>query len=532
MKAKRFARTRAIVQVSVVTLLAGALGFAGTSQVLDRTTQLGNARLISTQNFSISDTISSSASTMTPTLLYPGGTAYFWYTVSNPIQKQLTVTSMSILGAVTAPSGCPATNLDTSHTTFGGSLTVPAAVGTTNGTASVEVGAISLAETAGDDCQGATFGFNFTGSATYAEVYSTSTALASSQNPSTVGQSVTYTATVTAAQGTNPDPVPNSPTGSVTFYDGTIIPANVITGCSPTSMNSTGLTTSTATCTPTPAYSSPGSHPITAVYSPDSPGGSPNFSGSQGSLTQVVNSNNCVSIATSGPGVTVITGTYSGNYTVNSGQTLYLNGGTITGNVTVNAGGKFTATGGTVKGNVNSSGPVSLQGTNVNGNAQATAPLSLGANTVVGGNVQVSGGATALCLSGTSSGPVKIGNNLDIKQLPTSSTPATICTTQVSGNLSYTNSGTPVIMGGSAGCTGNAVSGNFTVQNNTAMVTIGGSGFGNTVTGKITIQSNTGGGTLTNNTSAAACSLSGDTPGIVGTLNTAPAGKNTCNATA
>jgi len=115
---------------------------------------------------------------------------------------------------------------------------------------------------------------NYAGTATYIEVYNTSTAVASSLNPSVVGQSVTYTANVTGIVGSGQDPLPNGPTGTVTFKDGaTTICSNVAV--------TVGATTSTASCTPAPAYSSPISHAITATYT-NSDG---NFTGSNGALT-------------------------------------------------------------------------------------------------------------------------------------------------------------------------------------------------------------------------------------------------------
>jgi hypothetical protein len=532
---KAFRRARAIGLTIVVMAVVAGASFVGTNTVLS--TASPKMLLTAANDFSITSTVSSSSTSQTAALLYPGTQRYLWYTASNHLSVPMTVTSISIVLPVTAPAGCPASNLDLSQTSFSGSLVVPAKSGAVNGTNSVAV-PIKLKETGANQnlCQGVTFGFSYTGSARYTEVYGTSTVLASSADPSNVGQSVTYTATVTANAGAGQDPVPSSPTGSVTFYDGTVVPANIISGCSAVGVTSSGTTTSTATCTPTPAYGSPGTHPITAVYSPDSPGGSANFSGSTSpTYNQVVQSTgggSCVSIATSGPNVTVITGTYTGNYSVKKGQTLWLNGGTITGNVSVDAAGQFLATGGTVKGNVNSDGgPVSLQGTTVGSNLGTKGPLSLGPNTKVSGNVEVKGGNT-VCIAGNSSGPVKIGSGLTIQSLSAGATPVTVCNTQVTGDFTYQSNAVPVVIGGSSACTGNTVSGNFTVQNNTAQVTIGASGFGNTVTGKITVQKNTGGGTLTNNSSTTSCSLSGDKPGIVGTLNTAPAGKNTCNATA
>src|ERR1019366_1722106 len=90
-------------------------------------------------------------------------------------------------------------------------------------------------------------------------------AVASSSNPSTLGGSVTYTATVAAT----PDG------GTVAFTDN----ATTLTGCGAVAVN-TG--TGTATCTT--SYSVVGTHAIVASYS-----GDPNYAASSGSLTQYVN---------------------------------------------------------------------------------------------------------------------------------------------------------------------------------------------------------------------------------------------------
>ena len=95
--------------------------------------------------------------------------------------------------------------------------------------------------------------------------FSTTTAVASSSNPSTVGSSVTYTATVSAT----PDG------GTVAFTDN----ATTLTGCGAVPVN-TG--TGTATCTT--SYSAIGYHAIDAYYSGDA-----NYAASSGLLTQYVN---------------------------------------------------------------------------------------------------------------------------------------------------------------------------------------------------------------------------------------------------
>ena len=131
MKAKRFGRTRAVGHGSVIALLTAALVFFGVTRVVNRPdTRLGKVLLTAVNDFSISSTISSSSATRPRREPVPGTDRYFWYTVSNPLHAPITVTAMSIpSGGVTAPAGCAASNLDLTHTTFSGSLVVPAKVG-------------------------------------------------------------------------------------------------------------------------------------------------------------------------------------------------------------------------------------------------------------------------------------------------------------------------------------------------------------------------------------------------------------------
>jgi Bacterial Ig-like domain (group 3) len=91
----------------------------------------------------------------------------------------------------------------------------------------------------------------------------TTTALASSLNPSNFGQSVTFTASVTPQFS-------GKVTGTVTFYDGTTALKTVTL-----SGGVAKFTTSTLTS---------GAHNIMATYN-----GNANFIGSSASLTQTVN---------------------------------------------------------------------------------------------------------------------------------------------------------------------------------------------------------------------------------------------------
>jgi hypothetical protein len=206
-------------------------------------------------DFSITSTVTASPGCATAALLYPGTAQCLTYTVHNSLNVPITVSSLSI-PSVTAPATCPVSNLDLTATTFSGSLIVPA-MGTN--TASVP---ISLKDTPANQniCEGASFDFTYSGSATYSQAYVTTTTLASSQNPSNVGQSVTYTAMISARAGTGQDPPPNSPTGTVSFKDGstTICTANI-------PVSSASSTTSTGNCS-SPAYFAPMTHLITAIF--------------------------------------------------------------------------------------------------------------------------------------------------------------------------------------------------------------------------------------------------------------------------
>lgn len=204
--------------------------------------------------FTITNTISSSETQQVPALLYPGVPRYLWYTAHNPLKVPITVRTLGI-SSVTPPTGCAISNLNDSLTAFSGSLVVPA-----QGSNSVAV-PISLIESHKnqDSCENKAFFFSFQGSATLSVVVPTMIQLSSSRDPSVIGQSVTYTATVISGDGSGDQPKSVTPTGTVTFLDAsTTICANVSVIPGPNG-------TAGATCTP-PAYLAIGIHPITALY--------------------------------------------------------------------------------------------------------------------------------------------------------------------------------------------------------------------------------------------------------------------------
>lgn len=151
---------------------------------------------------------------------------------------------------------------------------------------------------------------------------SSSTKVVSSKNPSTYGQSVTLTATVTSGEGT--------PGGTVTFKAGT---TSIGTGT--VSSGKASLTTSTLTG---------GTHSITAVF-----GGSPNFATSTSpAITQTVNKAATTSTVTSSihPSSYHQSVTFTAKVTSTggtpAGTVTFKNSGVALGTVTLNASGIAT----------------------------------------------------------------------------------------------------------------------------------------------------------------------------------------------
>ena len=147
----------------------------------------------------------------------------------------------------------------------------------------------------------------------------TTTSVASSANPASAGQSVTFTATIQAGTG-------NSTTGTVTFLDG-----STTLGTAAVGSNSAQLTTSTLTA---------GSHSITAVY-----GGSTNFAGSTSAvLTQTINListtttvASSVNPALAGQSVTFTATIQPGTGNSATGTVTFMDGSTLLGTTTVSS---------------------------------------------------------------------------------------------------------------------------------------------------------------------------------------------------
>lgn len=326
-------RLRSVGSALVLTLLVASLTFAATTLVL-RPSQL-HFRLTAGSGFTITSTISSSSTTDAPAVLYPGVQRYLWYHVANPLTVPITVNALSV-SAVTPPAGCAASNLDTSGTTYGGNLPVPAAVGGVSGTASVAV-PISLKDlpvgqndlsSSTENCASKTFTFTFSGSAIYTDA--TSVALTSSPNPSIVGNPVTFTATVLAA---NAGADPSQPSGAVSFY------TCATSACATQTVIGTGTIGAGGKATLVTSALAQGSAFVQASY----PGSTTNFSASTSNLvTQTVNGYATTTTLTSSPNpstqgqsvtLTARVGNTSGPGTPTGAVTFYL--GTPTGTHTL-----------------------------------------------------------------------------------------------------------------------------------------------------------------------------------------------------
>ncbi len=165
----------------------------------------------------------------------------------------------------------------------------------------------------------------------------TNTALASSQNPSLFGQTVTFTATVSPAPpSTSP---PSRPSGTVSFVvDGNPVssgPLNTVTGRA--SFATSALT--------------PGSHHVTATYSGDG-----NFNGSSASLDQTVGCGNTITGKHNGhlvlgPGSWCITGaTMDGRVVGLPGAAISISNSTLNGGISTTGASAFSLCGSLVHG--------------------------------------------------------------------------------------------------------------------------------------------------------------------------------------
>lgn len=281
---KRLRRTRTVVQTGVVTLVTAALAFAGASLIFGSK----SGAFVSGTNFTI--TSPSPGPVLYPLTTTPSNLPL---TFSNPLSQPIRVYSLTVSFTNTFPSGCPYSELTLNDSavsllsapvsapgvTFsltGSSFAVPAAVGTTPGTAIDDI-TLALPDNHQnqDACEGLALDLKYNASAYYTDA--TTSVLGSSPNPSTAGQTITLTDTVTTVTDSN------VPAGSVLFYSCASI---TVASCSTTALGAAvPLSGGIATTTAKPATA--GTYYDEAVYIPST--GSTNFTASTSKvLTQSV----------------------------------------------------------------------------------------------------------------------------------------------------------------------------------------------------------------------------------------------------
>ncbi|WP_261560698.1 Ig-like domain-containing protein, partial [Frankia tisae] len=212
------------------------------------------------------------------------------------------------------------------------------------------------------------------GRATVSFRYGASVALAAGTTTPLFGQTVTLTASVTAA-----DPAAGAPGGTVTFLDGATTLATAPLSGGQAGVSISGL--------------QPGTHAITASY-----GGDPAFApGTTAGSTEVT-------VGFSQPCVTT---TRTGPLTVSAGQSLCVGpGGRQVGPVTVRSGGALALTGATVTGPVTAEGALALTACQ----STITGPVTVHAT---GGYVLLGADAADVtpCAGNTLRGPLTVDAN-------------------------------------------------------------------------------------------------------------------------
>jgi hypothetical protein len=216
------------------------------------------------------------------------------------------VYSQSVTFTATVKAAAPGSGTPTGTVTFMDGTTTLGTATLGGGTASFSISTLSVGTHSIKVVYEGDTNFKTSTSAVLGQAVnqaSTSTTLVSSANPSASGQSVTFTATVGALA-----PGSGTPTGTVTFYDG-----STKLGTATVSGGAAGFTTSTLTV---------GTHSIKAVYSGDS-----NFKTSTSAvLSQVVNSAGAVVMATT----TGSTSTATSSTTTAMGSTAVATGSSPT----------------------------------------------------------------------------------------------------------------------------------------------------------------------------------------------------------
>jgi len=271
-----------VVASSAIALVVAALTIGVSSIVVGprsaSSQHLGFDLTSGGSSFTITSTIyPSPACSGSTALLYPGTPRCMVFSVHNNLSVPITVLSITAALDTTnypaPPSDCTGRNL--TLPTYSGSFIVPAGGDADSSAVPVELNDNGSSQ---GDCQNLTYHFVYTGSAQYTD--STATDLTSAPNPSTSGDSVTFTATVSA---NNPTLDTSLPSGTVSFYT---CPTSAQCAYGPTNLLGSGTIGLGGKATYSTSSLGPGTTYVEAVY----PGSGTDFNLSVSNVVaQVVN---------------------------------------------------------------------------------------------------------------------------------------------------------------------------------------------------------------------------------------------------
>jgi uncharacterized protein (TIGR03437 family) len=289
------------------TSLATVALTAATAALSTSSLSVGSHSIVAEYNASPSYTASSGSLTQ---VVNQGATITAVTASANPSASGAPVTFTANVSAV-----APAAGARTGTVSFFDGATLLGTVALSSGQAAFTTSSLSTGSHTVTASYSGDANFTTSTSSSFAHMVGlppTTTALVSSANPSTYGQSVTFTATVNTASGT--------PTGTVTFKDGA---ATIGSG----TLNASRQAAFTATALST------GSHSITAVYAGDA-----NFDGStSAAVAQVTNKAATTTTLTAG-------GSVSAGASATFSATVTSTAGTPTGAVTFRDGSNIIAT--------------------------------------------------------------------------------------------------------------------------------------------------------------------------------------------
>ena len=481
--------------------------------------------------------------------LVPGATLCVVFTVTNALNVAITVTGItSDLDPAfpSPPAVCMGSHL--TLPTFSGSFSVPA-----GGSADSPGVPITLKDSTTDDqtaCQGFHYHFTYRGTAHYTDA--TSTTLASSPRPSVLGQSVTFTATVSPGHASldgNPPSGEPSPGNQVTFYSCTTVACTTKTSLGTGTLNASDQATYATSSLPA------GVDYVEAIYG----GSGTDFTGSTSNvITQQVVGVTLTSspnpstfgqsvtlratvVPSTGPtgSVTFYLGTPTGSHTaLKSGVALgsgnvatYSTAGLPPGSDSLYAvySGDTTypgATSAVITQQVNlTSACITVK---ANGGYVVKAGSAICITASINGGLTVQAGAAVELLGGVVNGGITASGPTAVR----------VCGSTINGGISVTGATGTVVIGdgvddGPPGCAGNTINGNVTLTSNT-----GGVEFAkNTVIGTVTLSGNSGAGLLVEDSApevegntiigSLACTSNSPAPTNGGQTNTVTVGTKT-----